>query len=287
VKSGRRKLHGGKSTQLRVQDILTHVAEYHAETNPTERRICEHAFRKWFRYYAEHGCPLAKELLADPNWLRRLPVQTFNNAGAIDQDFIRRRLAVPEHLTDERDMFWRVRTNAVGDVAQYLDAAYEKAVTWDSDAERDILIDALMTAAKRDDWSASVCREDQNFWARAPHAIGSAAGCALTVFKCLASQYARPLGHSSSPPDFPPEERHFYARQYATLEVAEALKGRPLGDAHRYSPPATLDALFRQVPDIELYFREQARRPLRVHAGGVVAPLGFGPESEVERYLRI
>jgi hypothetical protein len=96
------------------------------------------------------------------------------------------------------------------------------------------------------------------------------------------------LGHSSPPPDFPPEERRFYARQYATLEVAEALKGRPLGDAHRYSLPATLDALFRQVPDIELYFREQVRRPLRVHAGGVVAlPLGLGQESEVERYLRM
>ena len=274
--------------RLRIQDVVTRLVEYHAEADPTERCIIERAFIGWFRYFSGRGRPLAKELLADPNWMRRFPVLVFNNAGAIDQDFIRRRMAVPEHLTDERDMFWRVRTNAVGDVAQYLDAVYEKAVKWDSDAERDILIDALMTAAKRDDWSASVCREDQNFWARAPHAIGSAAGCALTVFKCLASQYARPLGHSSPPPDFPPEERHFYARRYATLEVAEALKARPLGDAYRYSPPATLDALFRQVPDIELYFREQARRPLRVHAGGVVAPpLGFGPESEVERYLRM
>jgi hypothetical protein len=261
--------------RLRIQDVATHVAEYHAETSSTERRIRERAFIRWFRYFAEHGCPLAKELLADPNWMRRrFPVLTFNNAGAIDVDFIRSRLAVPPHLTDERDVFWRVRTNALGDVAQYLDAAYEKAVALDSDAKRDILIDALMTVAKRDDWSASVCREDQNFWARAPHAIGSAAGYALT-------ECSRPLGHSSPPPDFPPEERRFYARQYATLEVAEALKGRPLGDAHRYSLPATLDALFRQVPDIELFLREQARR----------SPRGFcpesGQESELERYLRM
>jgi hypothetical protein len=249
-----------RKLRLNIQDVATHVAEYHAETSPTERRICERAFPEWFRYYAEQGCPLAKELLADPNWMRRFPALTFNNFGNIDVDFIRRRLAVPAYLTDERDIFWRVRTNAVGDVAQYLDAAYEKAVTWDSDAERGILIDALMTSAKRDDWSASVRREDQKFWSRGQHAIGSAAGYALT-------QYARQLGHSS--------------RQYATLEVAEALKGGPLGDAHRYSLPATLDALFRQVPDIELYFRGQARRPLR----------GFCPESgresELERYLRM
>jgi hypothetical protein len=258
---GRRKL------RLSLQDVATHVAEYRAETNPTEQRICERAFPRWFRYFAERGCPLAKELLADPNWMRRFPVLTFNNTGAIDVDFIRSRLAVPPHLTDERDIFWRVRTNALGDVAQYLDAAYEKAVTWDGAAERDILIDALMTVAKRDDWSASVRHEDQKFWSRGPHPIGSAAEYALT-------QYARPLGHSS--------------RQYATLEVAEALKGRQLGDAHRYSLPATLDALFRQVPDIEFYFREQARRPLRVHAGEVVAPpLGFGHESELERLLRM
>jgi hypothetical protein len=257
---GRRKL------RLSLQDVATHVADYRAETSPTKRRIYERAFIRWFRIHAESGDPLAKELLADPNWMRRFPVLTFNNAGAIDVDFIRSRLAVPPHLTYARDIFWRVRTNALGDVAQYLDAAYEKAVTWDSGAERDILIDALMTAAKRDDWSASVRHEDQRFWVRGPHAIGSAAGYALT-------QYARP-GSSS--------------RQYAILEVAEALKGRPLGDAHRYSLPATLDALFRQVPDIEFYFREQARRPLRVHAGGVVAPpLGFGPKSEVERYLRM
>lgn len=271
---GRRKL------RLSIPDVARHVAEYRAATNPTEWRICERAFPRWFRYFAEHGCPLAKELLADPNWMRRFPVLTFSDAGAIDIDFIRSRLAVPPHLTDERDILWRVRTNALGDVAQYLDAAYEKAVMWDSDAERDILMEALMTVARRDDWSASVCREDQNFWARAPHAIGSAAGYALT-------ECSRPLGHSSPPPDFPPEERRFYARQYATLEVAEALKGRLLGDADRYSLPATLDALFRQVPDIELYLREQARRPLRGHAGGVVAPpLGFGQESEIEPLLR-
>jgi hypothetical protein len=114
--------------QLRIQDVIKHVAEYCAETDPTERRICERAFPKWFRYFAERGCPLATELLANPNWMRRFPVLTFNNAGAIDVDFIRRRLAVPDHLTDERDIFWRVRTNAVGDVALWLDAAYEKAV---------------------------------------------------------------------------------------------------------------------------------------------------------------
>jgi hypothetical protein len=260
---GRRKL------RLSIQDVATHVADYRAETSPTKRRICERAFIRWFRIHAESGDPLAKELLADPNWMRRFPALTFNNFGSIDVDFIRRRLAVPAHLTDERDIFWRVRTNALGDVAQYLNAAYEKAVTWDADAERDILIDALMTVAKRDDWSASVCREDQKFWARSPHAIGSAAGYALTVLKCL-------------------RESHFYTRQYAVLEVAEALKGRSLGDAHRYSLPATLDALFRQVPDIEFYFREQARRPLRVHACEVVAPpLGFGRESELECLLRL
>jgi hypothetical protein len=259
-----------RKPRLSIQDVARHVAEYHSETNPTDRRIRERAFIRWFRYFAEHGCPLAKELLADPNWMRRrFPVLTFNNAGAVDVDFIRSRLAVPPHLTDTRDIFWRVRTNALGDVAQYLDAAFEKAVTWDADAERDSLIDALMTVAKRDDWSASVRREDQKFWARDSHAIGSASGYALTVLKCLASQYTPPAGC------------HFYTRQYAILEVTEALKGRPLGDAHRYSLPATLDALFRQVPDIEFCIREQARRPLRGfrHEGG--------QESEVERYLRM
>jgi hypothetical protein len=266
------RARGRRKPRLNIQDVATRVAEYHAETSRTERRILERAFPEWFRYFADRGCPLAKELLADPSWMRRFPVLTFNNFGNIDVDFVRRRLHVPPHLTDERDIFWRVRTNALGDVAQYLDPAYEKAVTWDFDAERDILIDALMTVATRDDWSASVCREDQKFWAaRGSHAIGSAAGYALTVFKSL---------------DCPPERR-FYARQYATLEVAEALKSRPLGDAHRYSLPATLDALFRQVPDIELYLREQARRLPRVGAGGVVAPpLGSGQESEIERYLR-
>jgi hypothetical protein len=140
-----------RKPRLSIQDVATHVAEDHAKTNPTERRICERAFIRRFRIHAESGDPLAKELLADPTWMHRFPVLRFNNAGAIDVDFIRSRLAVPPHLTDERDIFWRVRTNALGDVAQYLDAAYEKAVTWDSDAERNTLADALMTVAKRND----------------------------------------------------------------------------------------------------------------------------------------
>jgi hypothetical protein len=45
------------------------------------------------------------------------------------------------------------------------------------------------------------------------------------------------------------------------LEIAEALEGRPLGDAHRYAPLLPLDVLFKQLPDIELHFRERARRP--------------------------
>jgi hypothetical protein len=235
----------GKS-QLCIQEILARVSEYHAETDPTERRIHEHAFIKWFRVHAENGDPLAKELLADPNWMRRFPVLVFNNALPIDPDFIRRRFAVPEHLTDERDIFWSVRTNAVDEVAQYLDAAYEKAVTWDSDAERGILIDALMTAAKRDDWSASVRHENHKLLSGCPHAIGSAAGFALAHWKRL--------GDASTNIDA-------YKNMYVILEVAEALEGRPLGDAHRYLPQLPLDVLFKQLPDIELHFRQRARRP--------------------------
>jgi hypothetical protein len=207
--------------QLRVQDILTHLVEYYAATNPTERRLLERTFIGWFRVHAESGDPLATELLADPNWMRRFPVM-FNNS-TIDRDFIRRRLSVPEHLTDERDMFWRVRTSADGEVVQYLDAAYEKAVAWDSDAERKILIDALMTVAKRDDWSASINHESRKLLADAQHPIGTAAALVLTD-RCMLSA------------------------------LANALEGR-LGRA-----PITLDVLFRLAPDVEMYFRKRARR---------------------------
>jgi hypothetical protein len=236
---------GGGKPRLRIQDILTHLAEYHAETSPIERLVCERAFPEWFRYFAECGCPLAKELLADPNWMRRFPVLTFNNTGDIDLDFIRSRLAVPAHLTDERDIFWRVRTNAVGEVGQYLDAAYDKAVTWDSDAERDILIDAIMTVAKRRDWSASMLRENAKLTAAGPHAIGSAARYALTHREGLTSNTCERM----------------HGRLYAILEVAEALEGRPFGDAHRCGPPLPLDVLFKQAPEAELYFRHRARCP--------------------------
>jgi hypothetical protein len=241
----------GKSTQLRVQDILTHLVEYHAETDPTEQRIYERAFISWFRVHADNGDPLARELLGDPDWMLRFPVLVFNNDFPFDQHFIRRRLAVPEHLTDERDMFWRVRTNAVGAVAQYLDSAYEKAVTWDSDTERNVLIDALVTTAKRDDWSASVYRENQRLLSGGPHGIGSAAGYALTHWKSFNDPHANA------------QDVHInaYRKMYVVLEIAEALEGRPLGDAHRYAPLLPLDVLFKQLPDIELHFRERARRP--------------------------
>jgi hypothetical protein len=183
--------------------------------------------------------------VADPNWMLRFPVLTFNNFGKIDVDFIRSRFAVPAHLTDERDIFWRVRTNAVGEVGQYLDAAYEKAVTWDFGAERDILIDALMTAAKRDDWSASVHRQNQKLMSGGPHAIGSAAMYALTHWEGVTGDTCI----------------RAYKRLYMILEVVEALKGRPLGDAHGYSPPLLLDDLFKQVPDVEMYLRDRARCP--------------------------
>jgi hypothetical protein len=206
--------------QLRIQDVLTHLAEYYAAPSPTKRSILELAFTGWFRVYAESGDPLAKELLADPNWMRRFPV-LFNNS-AIDRDFIRRRLAIPVHLTDERDMFWRVRTSALGEVAQYLDAAYEKAVRCDDDAERGILIDALMTVAQRDRWSAWIDHESRKLSANGPHAIGTAAALVLTDRRML------PI-------------------------LASALEGRPS------SAPITLDVLFKLAPDVQIYFRKRAR----------------------------
>jgi hypothetical protein len=222
--------------RLSIQDVATHVAEYYAETSPTERRICERAFPEWFRYYADQGCPLAKELLSDPNWMRRFPV-TFNNAGAIDVDFIRSRLAVPPYLSDERDIFWRVRTNALGDVAQYLDAAYEKAVTWDSGAERDILADAVMTVAKRNDWSASVQRETAKLWASEPHAIGATARQVLDYW--VANLHvSRPM----------------------LSVLSNVLECRPAGVEASARAPVSLDALFKQVPEAERYLRERARQ---------------------------
>jgi hypothetical protein len=263
---GRRKL------RLNIQDVAKRVAEYHAETRPTKRRTFEQAFPRWFRYFADRGCPLAKELLVDPAWMRRFPVLTFNNLGNIDVDFIRSRLAPPPYLTDERDIFWRVRTNALGDVAQYLDTAYEKAVTWDSDAERDILVDALMTVAKRDDWSASVQRENAKLRAAEPHAIG-------TTARHVRNHWGIDAGGCPG--------TRAYVNRCAILALVDVLEGYPGSPVYQDHPPLALDDLFKQVPQAELYLRERARHVLSLAVERRRAFESRGQESEVERYLRI
>lgn len=165
MSSGSKLRHGDKSAQLRVQDIVTHLAEYYAETNPIEQLIYERAFISWFRVHA----------------------------------------------------------------------AYKRAVKWDSPAECDILIDALMTVAKRDDWSASVLLQNQKFLAGGPHAIRDAA-------REVRDRWGADV----------------CANRRTLLDLANALQGLPVVQARE---PITLDALFKQVRDAETYFREQARRP--------------------------
>jgi hypothetical protein len=255
---------GGKgSPQLHLLEVAARVAAYYAETDPTERRICERAFIEWFRYYAERGDPLAKELLADPNWMRRFPVLTFNNFGNIDVNFIRSRLAVPAHLTDARDMFWRVRTNAVGEVGQYLDAAFEKAATWDSDAERDILIDALMTVVKRDDWSAWVVRQNQKLLSNGHHMIGAAARSVRDYWRTD----RKVLTHLTDLLDIGLPKRMPAGPLTRPLTLDDMLADEPstrsnpdleaLLDGPPTRSPLALDELWRQLPDAECYLRNQ------------------------------